>query len=70
VSATVTWCESCERAVPEDELTEEGACPTCGTVLAQERRPVPWTFKLMIAATVVYLGYRAYQGIAWLVHHA
>jgi hypothetical protein len=35
----------------------------------EERRPVPWTFKLMIVATVVYLGYRAYQGIAWLVHH-
>lgn len=73
MSATVAWCETCEREVPDGELTDGGACPRCGTVLAgdsEERRPVPWTFKLMIVATVVYLGYRAYQGIAWVVHHA
>jgi hypothetical protein len=51
---------------PEGEESpggEEGEEP-------EDRRPVPWTFKLMIVATVVYLGYRAYQGIAWVVHHA
>lgn len=69
----MAWCERCEREVPDDELTAEGACPRCGDVLVaaeEQRRPVPWTFKLMIVATVVYLGYRAYQGIAWLAHHA
>jgi DNA-directed RNA polymerase subunit RPC12/RpoP len=65
------WCEDCERLVEEDELTEDGACPTCGTVLAEEeRRPIPWYFKGLIVATVIYLGWRAYQGIGWLVHHA
>lgn len=63
------WCDSCDRLVDDSELTDAGACPTCDTVL-EERRSVPWHFKLMIVATVVYLGYRAYQGIAWLVHHA
>lgn len=64
------WCEECDRLVEDEELTESGACPDCGTELAErERRPVPWYFRLMIAATVVYLGYRAYQGVAWLVHH-
>jgi uncharacterized paraquat-inducible protein A len=72
----MTWCESCEREVPDGELAEDGTCPVCGHALRTEdeapeqRRPVPWTFKLMIVATVVYLGYRAYQGIAWVVHHA
>ena len=72
----MTWCESCEREVPDAERTDEGTCPHCGHVLggedegAERRRPVPWTFKVMIVATVVYLGYRAYQGIAWVVHHA
>ena len=64
------WCEECSQLVETEDLTEFGACPTCGTELAEpERRPVPWYFKAMIAASVVYLGYRAYQGIDWLTHH-
>lgn len=73
MSAAVTRCEGCQREVAEEELAARGACPYCGTPPAgggEENRPVPWTFKLMIAATVVYLGFRAFQGIAWVVHHA
>ncbi len=69
VAAPGHWCETCDRMVPRAELTDDGECPTCGTLL-EEHRPVPWHFRLMIVATVVYLGYRAYQGIAWLAHHA
>lgn len=69
MSVTAVWCEHCQRAVEDEELGEEGTCPGCGTVLREERRPVPWHFKLMIVATVIYLGWRAYQGIGWLVHH-
>lgn len=29
--------------------------------------PLPWHFKLLVAAIAVYLGYRAFQGIEWLV---
>jgi DNA-directed RNA polymerase subunit RPC12/RpoP len=65
----VPWCDHCGEMVEDEHLTAEGACPTCGEVL-DERRKVPWHFKLMIVATVVYLGYRAYQGVGWLVHHA
>lgn len=32
-------------------------------------RRAPWHFKLLAVGTVVYLGWRAYQGIGWLVHH-
>ncbi|HUY63079.1 MAG TPA: hypothetical protein VMV14_01025 [Acidimicrobiales bacterium] len=53
----------------DPELTDHGACPTCGTVLDEDRH-VPWHFKAMIVITIIYLGYRAYQGIGWLVHHA
>jgi uncharacterized paraquat-inducible protein A len=69
MSTTALWCEKCQQSVPEGTLTEDGECPECGTVLREERRPVPWHFKLMIVATVVYLGYRAYQGVGWLIHH-
>ncbi|MHB8680978.1 MAG: hypothetical protein ACYDA2_02640 [Acidimicrobiales bacterium] len=63
------WCDNCDRLVEGDELTDEGECPTCNAVLTEHRK-VPWHFKLMIAATIVYLGYRAYQGVEWLAHHA
>jgi hypothetical protein len=29
----------------------------------------PWHFKLLLVAIVLYLGYRLYQGIVWLVQH-
>jgi len=62
------WCDECDRMVEDNELTDEGECPGCGEPLA--RRQVPWYFKAMIAATGVYLVWRAYQGVDWLVHHA
>ncbi len=61
------WCDVCEHMVEDDQLIE-GECPECGEQLV--RRKIPWHFKLMIAATAVYLGWRSYQGIGWLVHHA
>ncbi len=62
------WCEQCDERLEQDELTPEGACPICGGPTV-EHRPSPWYFKFMIVATVVYLGYRAFQGITWVVHH-
>jgi hypothetical protein len=62
------WCESCNRVVEDDELTDDGDCPTCDAPLT-ERRPVPWHFKFLLAATVIYLGWRTYQGVGWLIHH-
>ena len=29
--------------------------------------PIPWHLKLLAGAVAVYLGYRALQGIEWLV---
>jgi hypothetical protein len=30
--------------------------------------PLPWHLKLLAAALALYLGYRAFQGIEWVVH--
>jgi hypothetical protein len=39
-------------------------------VAGDEARPrAPWHFKMLLVATVVYLGYRLYQGVFWLAHH-
>jgi uncharacterized paraquat-inducible protein A len=62
------WCDTCEELVPLADLDEDECCPNCGEPLGGPRR-MPWKFRLMIAASVIYLGYRAYQGITWVVHH-
>ena len=62
------WCEACDAMVEDEDLADDGTCPECGEHLAGSRH-VPWHLKLLIAATVVYLGWRSYQGITWLVHH-
>lgn len=48
-------------------MKDGGECPDCDTVIGKAPR-APWHFKLMVFATVVYLAYRAWQGIEWLVH--
>jgi hypothetical protein len=53
-------------------------CPTCGAELDagdgqdanQAPLKAPWHFKVLAVGTVAYLGYRLYQGIGWLIHHA
>jgi hypothetical protein len=49
-------------------LGRAGECPACGRVIAAAPR-APWHFKVMLTALVVYLGFRAYQGVVWVVHH-
>jgi uncharacterized paraquat-inducible protein A len=66
----VPWCDTCDRLVDDEEL-HEGACPTCATDLTDpEPRHVTWKFRLMIVASVIYLGWRFVQGVQWLSHHA
>jgi uncharacterized paraquat-inducible protein A len=60
------WCDHCDRLVDEEELVE-GRCPRCGAELGpRERTPLPWRFRLLIVATVVYLIWRSYQLVSWL----
>jgi hypothetical protein len=49
-------------------MGEDGSCPTCGTVIAKPAK-APWHFKLMLLALALYLGWRAWQGIDWLIAH-
>ena len=61
------WCEECAKYHQNSVLTDEGACPDCGTVIGTPPK-APWHFKLLVVACVVYLGWRAVQGVAWLIH--
>jgi hypothetical protein len=80
----VPWCDECAKFWNPPSL-RDGACPTCGAVLERPATPptdrapgtdedeeqlkAPWHFKLLLVALVLYLGYRAYQGVFWLAHH-
>jgi uncharacterized paraquat-inducible protein A len=71
----VPWCDPCRRYFAPNALEADGTCPRCGSAVAvreaDEASPyrAPWHFKLMVAALVLYLGFRAWQGIDWIVHH-
>jgi uncharacterized OB-fold protein len=58
-------CDDCGRDAAVDQLPPEGGCPTCGR--EAEVPTAPWHFKLLVVATVIYLGWRAWQGLAWVI---
>ena len=62
-------CEQCERSWTPTTRAPVEPCPDCGSVteVGDDERPVPWHFKLLVVATVVYLGWRAIQGVVWLI---
>ena len=67
-----------EKGASEQAGPLPDSCPVCGRVIgkpseadSQEVHPkAPWHFKLLVVGSVGYLGYRLYQGIGWLIHHA
>lgn len=48
-------------------MSADGSCPTCGRQLAAPAK-APWHFKLLMVALALYLGWRAVQGVEWVVH--
>ena len=68
------WCEDCSKYWAPSAMTQEGNCPTCDRRARRHRsrgggddhgdERAPWHFKLLIAAVVIYLVWRAYQLIA------
>ena len=69
------WCETCSRFYNPNSLASDGTCTTCGSFIAEpppaadddEDTKVPWHFKLMLVALVLYLGWRAVQTVIWAV---
>ena len=60
------------RAEPAEPLLEPAAAPGDAAVDAEwvpDLEPIPWHLKMLAGAVAVYLGWRAFQGIEWLVHH-
>ena len=76
------WCASCDRFYNPNTLSTDGSCPEGhhvaegapdGAAPPEKLRkfsdePAPWHFKVLVALTAVYLGWRAVQGIDWVAH--
>lgn len=64
------YCDDCDKYWTPNSMNDDGTCPRCGTDLEApastvevvdgeaDDEGVPWHFKLMIVALVLYLGYR------------
>ena len=71
------WCDDCDRFLSPSTVTHDGSCPTCGRSVEVGKvarmagedplPPVPWHLKLLAVAIVVYLVYRLFQALGWLV---
>jgi len=64
------WCEECAKYPAPTAVNEDGTCPVCGNPVGEpesraaevaEDESTPWHFKLLVVATVVYLGWRFIQ---------
>ena len=59
-------CPTCGRTVDAGEVATAGsearAEPT-----EEALPPIPWHLKLLALAIVIYLSYRLYQGIVWVL---
>jgi len=77
----VPWCDACDRFLSPSTVKVDGTCPSCGRVVDaghahasepetdddEKLPPIPWHLKLLALAVVVYLSFRLYQGIEWLL---
>jgi PHP family Zn ribbon phosphoesterase len=79
----MAWCEACHRFLSPSTVRADGTCPTCGrgvegrgtraNVTTEqedvERQPtrLPWHLWVLAAAVAIYLGFRAWQGIEWVI---
>lgn len=63
------WCDACARYWSPNSMPPDGSCPACGRVIAEAPAParVPWHFWVLVVAVAVYLGWRAVQGLQWLL---
>jgi hypothetical protein len=75
-------CPACGLYYTPTSLGTDGTCPHCTQTIDWKRAqraadgsvatdtkapPFPWHFKLLVSAAVVYLGFRAWQGVEWVI---
>jgi hypothetical protein len=78
-TGVVPWCATCDRFLSPPTVRADGTCPTCGRAVdgehthgsvpttGERRASLPWHLWLLAVAVAVYLGFRAWQGIEWII---
>jgi len=61
------WCEQCDTDLETEDLTRTATARRAAPSRTPSQAAV-W-FKFLAVATVIYLGYRAFQGVTWVIHH-
>ncbi|HEV8207945.1 MAG TPA: hypothetical protein VGR04_14775 [Acidimicrobiia bacterium] len=76
------WCATCHRFLSPPSVRADGTCPTCGRPVESghahaaatteestkpRRASLPWHLWLLAIALAVYLSFRAWQGIEWII---
>ena len=59
-------CPTCGRTVDAGEVATTAAAHR-GEQAEEELSPIPWHLKLLAGGIAVYLLYRLYQGIEWVL---
>jgi hypothetical protein len=59
-------CPTCGRTVDPGEVATAGAEARAEST-EEPLPPIPWHLKLLALAIAVYLSYRLYQGIVWVL---
>ena len=60
-------CPRCGRTVDAGRARAATAVEDPGSPDEEPLDPLPWHFKLLLGAIALYLGYRAFQGVEWVV---
>jgi hypothetical protein len=62
-------CPTCGRVLvaPPAAATPDGTAHKVNLKELAGEEKMPWHFKLLVVAIVLYLGWRAFQGVEWLI---
>lgn len=61
-------CPECgSEAAPALDLSDASTGADADTVRKPAR--MPWHLKLLVGSLAIYLGWRAFQGVEWLIRH-
>jgi hypothetical protein len=63
-------CPRCGAAVDPGKASAAGETPPEDAALPsaeKPRRQIPWHLKAVLGVFAIYLGYRTFQGLEWLV---
>lgn len=61
-------CPTCARSVDPGRAAAAAVEIDSGDRSVEEDSPpIPWHLKALVAALVLYLGWRSFQGVEWLV---